>query len=74
MTANRADDGGQLAERCLPRPAERRVAAALYVALADTRTPDAARRALSAFGTPQTRADATALLRIIRTEAEAAIL
>jgi hypothetical protein len=33
------------------------------------RTPDAARRALSTFGTPQTRADATALHRTFQAEA-----
>lgn len=60
------------AERHPPRTPERRAAAALYIALADTRTLDAARRALSTFGTPQTRADATALLRSLQAEGEPA--
>jgi hypothetical protein len=42
-----------------PRTPKRRAAAALYVALADTRTPDAARRALAFTGQP-VRADALA--------------
>jgi hypothetical protein len=49
-------------ERYAPRTPERRAAAALYIALTTTKTPDAARRALATFGTPQTRADARGLL------------
>lgn len=60
------------AGRYPPRTPERRAAAALYVALADTRTPDTARRALSTFGTPQTRADALALLRELEQKASEA--
>lgn len=48
-----------------------RAAAALYVALADTRSPDAARRAL-AFADPTTRAGALALLRELEQEASEA--
>jgi hypothetical protein len=58
------------AGRYPPRTPERRGAAALYIALTDTRTPDGARRALS-FTSQPVRADALALLRIIQREAEA---
>jgi hypothetical protein len=40
----------------------RRVAAMAYAALVTTRTPAAARRALSTFGDPDTRAAAAGLL------------
>jgi hypothetical protein len=84
--ANRTDGdrpemtNDQLAERALqvvdshpPRTPERRAAAAAYVALADTRIPDAARRILGTFGTPQTQADARRLLdELLRGETNAA--
>jgi hypothetical protein len=56
------------ATRYPPRTPERRAAAALYAALADTRTLDGARRALS-FTSQPLRADALALLRILEREA-----
>lgn len=57
--------------RYLPRSPERRAAAALYAALADTRSPDGARRAL-AFTSQPVRADALALLRILERQAREA--
>lgn len=45
-----------------PRTRERRAAASLAVALADTKTIDAAKRALATFTDPRTQADALDLL------------
>jgi len=71
MTNERlAELARERAARYPSRTPERRAAAALYVALADTRTPEGARRALS-FASQSVRADALALLRIIQREAEA---
>jgi hypothetical protein len=56
------------AERYPPRTPERRAAAALWVALADTKTLDAARRALD-FVSPAVRTDAFALLCELEHEA-----
>lgn len=56
------------AERYSPRTPERRAAAALYVALADTRTSDGARRAL-AFADKPVRDVALVLLRRLEREA-----
>lgn len=57
-----ADRARQLAETHPPRTPGRRAAVAVFVALTTSRTPDAARRALATFGTPQTQADARRLL------------
>jgi len=66
-----ADLACERAERYPPRTPERRAAAALYVALDTTTTPDAARRALD-FVSPAVRAEAFALLCILEREAAAA--
>jgi predicted short-subunit dehydrogenase-like oxidoreductase (DUF2520 family) len=50
------------AERYPPRTPERRAAAALWVALTDTKSIDAARRALEGFAAPHVQADALELL------------
>jgi hypothetical protein len=66
--ADLAERARQLAGQYMPRTPERRAAAALYVALADTKTPDGARRAL-AFADKTTRTDALVLLRMFEREA-----
>jgi hypothetical protein len=71
-------DGGQLAaavlaeaQRLEPQSPERRAAAALYVALTDTGTIAAARRALTGFAAPETAAAALELLgRLVREAAQ----
>jgi hypothetical protein len=70
--ADLAELARERAERYPPRTPERRAAAALYVALTDTRTPDAARRALSFAGQP-IRGEALVLLRRLEREAAEAI-
>jgi hypothetical protein len=52
-----------------PRTPERQAAGMAYAALITTRTPAAARRALSTFGDPFTRAAAVALLDQLGQEA-----
>jgi hypothetical protein len=64
-----AEAARQAAEQHPARTPERRAAAALWVALGDTKTPSAARTALGTFADPQTTADATALLRELQTKA-----
>ena len=51
-----------LAEAHPARTPGRRAAAALYIALATTKTPDSARRALGTLRDPDTRAAAAGLL------------
>jgi hypothetical protein len=58
-----AERAFQLAREHAPRSHARRAAAALWVALATTRTPAGARRALR-FASPDTRAVAAALLDV----------
>jgi hypothetical protein len=73
-------DAGQLAEAArleagqhAPRTPARRAAAALYVALTDTGTVAAARRALASFATPEVQAAALELMHRLAAElAEAA--
>lgn len=67
---------GQLADLAVrigrqhsPRTPGRRAAAMVYAALTTTRTPEAARRALSTFGDPATRAAAGRLLGQLAQEA-----
>jgi hypothetical protein len=67
-----ADLARERAGRYPPRTPERRAAAALYVALDTTKTPDAARRALE-FADKATRTDALALLRILERETTGAV-
>ncbi len=68
-SATLADRARQLAREYAPRTPERRAAAALYVALTTTKTTDAARRALTTFGDPATRAAARELLAQLEQEA-----
>lgn len=58
-----ADRARRLAEQHPPRTAERRAAAAAYIALRETSTIDAARRALGTFADPATADAAASLLR-----------
>jgi len=60
--ADLADRAARLARQHPPRTPERRAAAALHTALITTKTTDAARRALDAFTTPETRRGALDLL------------
>jgi len=66
-----AEHAREHAERHAARSPERRAAAALYVALITTKTPDAARRALE-FAGKAARTDALALLDILERQATAA--
>ena len=58
-----ADRARRLAEEHPPRTAERRAAAAAYIALRETSTIDAACRALGTFADPVTADAAATLLR-----------
>jgi hypothetical protein len=57
-----ADAAIRLGRQHPPRTPGRRAAAAVYVALATTKTTEAARKALATFGDPVTRAAAVTLL------------
>jgi hypothetical protein len=57
-----ADRVVQIGRQHPPRTPARRAAGMAYAALITTKTPDAARRALSTFGDAGTRADAAAML------------
>ncbi len=58
-----ADLACEEAERHPPRTPQRRAAAWLWAILGDTRTLEAARKALGTIPDPQTRYDAAVLLR-----------
>jgi hypothetical protein len=60
------------AQRYAPRTPERRAAAALYVALADTKTPDGARRVLASVDRAVRDAALVLLRRLERATTEAA--
>jgi hypothetical protein len=75
MTASAVSPNAVLADAAIrlgrqhpPRSSGRRAAAAVYVALATTKTAEAARKALATFGDPASRAEARALLSQIEQE------
>jgi hypothetical protein len=75
MTPSAASPNAVLADRAVrlgrqhpPRTPGRRAAAAVYVALATTKTTEAARKALATFADPVTRAAAATLLSQIEQE------
>jgi hypothetical protein len=62
MNSDLADLAVRIGRQHPPRTPGRRAAGMAYAVLVTTRTPEAARRALATFGTPETRAAAGALL------------